>query len=85
MKYRKPLNPIVVVNIFYVWSIDFLGPFLISFGNEYILLTVDYVSKELRLPPARTNKVRFVMKFLRGNMFTTYGMPRAIISYQGTH
>jgi len=34
-----------VVEIFDVWGIDFMGPFPSSFGNEYILLAVDYVSK----------------------------------------
>ena len=43
-----PLNPIVVVDIFDVWGIDFMGPFPNSFGNEYILLCVDYVSKWLK-------------------------------------
>ena len=28
-----PLNPILEVEIFYVWGIDFMGPFLSSFGN----------------------------------------------------
>ena len=40
-----PLNPIIVVEIFDVWGIDFMGPFSSSFGNEYILLAVVYVSK----------------------------------------
>jgi len=40
-----PLNPIIVVDVFDVRSIDFMGPFPSSFGNESILLVVDYVSK----------------------------------------
>ena len=28
-----------------VWGIDFMGPFPLSFGYEYILVAVDYVSK----------------------------------------
>ena len=35
----------MVVKIFDVWGRDFIGPFPPSFGNLYILLTVDYVSK----------------------------------------
>ena len=38
-----PLNPIILVEIFDVWGIDIMGPFPSSFGNEYILLAVDYV------------------------------------------
>ncbi|MBC2863251.1 hypothetical protein H7U16_25930 [Klebsiella pneumoniae] len=33
-----PLNPILVVEIFDVWGIDFMGPFPNSFGNLYILV-----------------------------------------------
>ena len=31
--------------IFDCWGIDFVGPFPPSFGNKYILVAVDYVSK----------------------------------------
>ena len=39
------LNNILEVEIFYIWGIDFMGPFPSSFGNSYILLVVVYVSK----------------------------------------
>ena len=42
---EMPLQGILVVQIFDVWGIDFMGPFPSSFGNIYILLDVDYVSK----------------------------------------
>ena len=42
---EMPLQGIMVVQIFYVWEIDFMGPFPHLFGNLYILLVVDYVSK----------------------------------------
>ena len=44
-KSMMPLNPILIVDIFDVWGIDFMGPFPISFGYSYILVEVDYVSK----------------------------------------
>jgi hypothetical protein len=44
-KNQMPLMNILVSEIFYVWGIDFIGPFPSSFGNLYILLAVDYVSK----------------------------------------
>ena len=40
-----PLQGILVVQLFDVWGIDFMGPFPASFGNIHILLDVDYVSK----------------------------------------
>ena len=42
---EMPLQGILVVQIFDVCGIDFMGPFPPSFGNLYILLVVDYVSK----------------------------------------
>ena len=41
----KFLNPILVVKIFDIWGIDFMGPFPPSNSFEYILVAVDYVSK----------------------------------------
>jgi hypothetical protein len=47
-----PLNNILEVEIFDVWGIDFMGPFPSSFGNQYILVAIDYVSKWVKpLPP----------------------------------
>jgi len=78
-------NPIIIVEIFHVWGIDFMGPFPSSFENEYILFAVDYVSKWVEVVPTRTMKARVIVKFLRKNIFSRYGMPRAIINDQGTH
>ncbi len=40
-----PLQPITAIEIFDMWGIDFMGPFPPSFGYEYILVGVEYVSK----------------------------------------
>jgi len=42
---EMPLQNIMEVEIFDCWGIDFVGPLPPSFGNEYILVVVDYVSK----------------------------------------
>jgi hypothetical protein len=59
-----PLNPILIVEIFYVWGIDFMGPFPPSFGFEYILVAVDYVSKWIKAVATRTNDHKVVVKFI---------------------
>jgi len=64
-----------VVEIFDVWGIDFMGAFPSSFGNEYILLVVDYVSKWVEPIPTRTNDARVVVKFFGENIFARFGMP----------
>ncbi|GAB2270284.1 hypothetical protein Dimus_038834 [Dionaea muscipula] len=80
-----PLNPIIVVEIFDVWGIDFMGPFATSFGNEYILVAVDYVSKWIEAIATKSNDHKVVLKFLKQNIFTRFGCPRAIISDGGSH
>ena len=36
-----PLTNILEVELFDVWSIDFMGPFPSSYGHKYILLVVE--------------------------------------------
>jgi hypothetical protein len=80
-----PLNPILIVEIFDVWGIDFMGPFPPSFGYEYILVGVDYVSKWVEAVATKTNDHKVVMKFIQANIFSRFGTPRAIISDGGKH
>ena len=75
-----PPNPIIVVEVFDVWGIDFNGPLPSLFGNKYILLAMDYVSKWVEAIPSRTNEAKVVVKFLRENIFARFCMHRAIIS-----
>ncbi|XP_070018097.1 uncharacterized protein [Nicotiana sylvestris] len=76
---------ILEVDIFYVWGIDFMGPFMSSCGNTYILMTVDYVSKWVEAVTLPNNESRSVVAFLKKNIFTRFGTPRAIISDGGSH
>ena len=80
-----PLNPILVVDIFDVWGIDFMGPFPKSFEYSHILVGVDCVSKWVEAIPCKTNYHRVVLKFLKKNVFSRFGVPKAIISDGGTH
>ncbi|XP_010496850.1 PREDICTED: uncharacterized protein LOC104773880 [Camelina sativa] len=42
---EMPQNFILEVEVFDCWGIDFMGPFISSYKNQYILVAVDYVSK----------------------------------------
>lgn len=66
-------------------GMDFMGPFPSSYGNSYILVTVDYVSKWLEVKATVTCEAQEVSKVLKSNIFCMYGIPKAIISNQGTH
>ncbi|CAN6562568.1 unnamed protein product [Malus baccata var. baccata] len=82
---QMPQTPILVVEIFDVWGIDFMGPFPTSFGFTYILLAVDYVSKWVEAKATRTNDSRVVADFVKSNIFSRFGMPRVLISDGGSH
>ena len=79
------MQPIQAVEVFDVWGIDFMGPFPNSFGNFYILLAVDYMSKWVEAVACKTNDNRVVVKFLKENILSHFGTPRAIISDNGLH
>ncbi|GJX49672.1 reverse transcriptase domain-containing protein [Tanacetum coccineum] len=81
---EMPQNSIQVCEIFDVWGIDFMGPFLSSRGNKYILVAVDYLSKWVEAKALPTNDARVVCEFLK-SIFAWFGTPRAIISDRSTH
>jgi len=76
---------ILMVELFDVWEIDFMGRFPESFGYEYILLVIDYMSKWVKVVALPTNDDHSVTKFMKNNIFTRFGTPRAIISDGEAH
>ncbi|KAL4353010.1 hypothetical protein GQ457_06G017930 [Hibiscus cannabinus] len=82
---EMPLQNILEVELFDVWGIDFMGPFPSSFGNLYILLAVDYVSKWVEAVATTHNDAKTVQRFIKKNIFTRFGTPRVIISDEGRH
>ncbi|GKA61181.1 reverse transcriptase domain-containing protein [Tanacetum coccineum] len=81
---EMPLNNIQVCEIFDIWCIDFMRPFLKSYKFKYILVVVDYVSKWAEAQALPTNDARVVVAFLK-KLFCHFGMPEALISDQGTY
>nr|GEY89137.1 reverse transcriptase domain-containing protein [Tanacetum cinerariifolium]GEY89405.1 reverse transcriptase domain-containing protein [Tanacetum cinerariifolium] len=81
---EMPQNAIQVCENFNIWGIDFMGPFLSSRGNKYILVAVDYLSKWVKAKALPTNDARVVVKFLK-SLFSQFGTPRAIISDRSTY
>ncbi|KAK8538818.1 hypothetical protein V6N12_034526 [Hibiscus sabdariffa] len=82
---EMPLQNILEVELFDVWGIDFMGPFPSSFGNLYILLAVDYVSKWVEAIATTHNDAKTVQRFIKKHIFTRFGTPRVIISDEGRH
>ena len=80
-----PLSSQLVIEIFDMWGIDFMGPFPSSHGFTFILVAVDYVSKWIEAIATKTNDSKVVVKFVKEHIFARFGTPRAIISDGGSH
>ena len=79
------LSHILIIEPFDVLGINFMGPFPPSFGCLYILVSVDYVSKWVEAVATKTNDHKVVIDFLKSNIFSHFGTPRAIIIDGGSH
>ena len=80
-----PLTNMLEVELFYVWGIDFMGPFPSSYGHKYILLAVDYMFKWVEAIPTNTCDAKVVLRFIKSNIFSRLRTPRAIINNEGSH
>ena len=62
-----------------------MGPFPSSFGNLYILLAVNYVSKWVETIAYPINDVNTVVGFIQINILSRFGAPKTIIGDEGSH
>ena len=82
---EMPLQNIMEVEVFDCQGIDFIGPLPPSFGNEYILVVVDYVSKWVEEVAAPKSDAKTIVKFLKKNIFARFRVPRVLISDGGSY
>lgn len=68
------------IQLFDMWGIDFMGPFMSSYGHKYILLSVHYVSRKVEAVALADNEIMSVVKFLKKNIFFRFGTSLTIIS-----
>ncbi|XP_039034123.1 uncharacterized protein LOC120170213 [Hibiscus syriacus] len=77
-RHELSLQGILEIELFDVWGIDFMGPFLFLAGNLYILLVLDYISKWVEAIVTSNNDSKtLIAKALRRygvhhNIATTY-------------
>ncbi|XP_010531756.1 PREDICTED: uncharacterized protein LOC104807983 [Tarenaya hassleriana] len=76
---------ILEVEPFDVWGINFMGPFPSSYGNQYILVAVDYVTKWVEAMASLTNDSNVVTKMFKRVIFPRFRTPRVVISDGGSH
>ena len=78
-------NSILEVEVFDCWGINFMGPSPSSYGNKYILVAVDYVSKWVKAVASPTNGASVVIKLFKSITFPRFRIPRVVISDDGSH
>ncbi|RDY12058.1 pol, partial [Mucuna pruriens] len=81
-RHEMPQQPILFCEVFDVWEIDFMP---VSNGYLYILLAMDYMSRWVEPVATKTNDAKVVVNFLKSNIFCRFGVPKALISDQGSH
>ena len=84
-RHEMPLQGILVVQLFDVWGIDFMGPFPPSVGNLYIILAGDYVSKWVKAIVCHKNYVNTVVGFLQKNILSIFGEPSVTLHPYEVH
>ena len=82
---RCPCKELWWYRFFDVWGIDLIRPFPSSFGNLYILLAVDYVSKWVEAIAYPRNDANTVVRFIQRNILSRFAAPRTIINDEGSH
>ncbi|CAM8886619.1 unnamed protein product [Rhodiola kirilowii] len=84
-RHEIPQQRILSVEIFDVWGIDYMGPFSSSYGNQYILVAVDYVSKWVEAIASPTCDAKVVTRLFKKIIFPRFGVLRTVISDGGSH
>jgi transposase InsO family protein len=80
-----PLNYNLQIDLFDVWGINFMGPFVNSNGYEHISVIVDYVSKWVEAIPCRKASTEEAIHMIKTVIFPRHGVPRILISDGGSH
>lgn len=79
----KPLNPILLVKIFNIQGIDFVGLFP-PFGHQYIMVAFNFIFKWIEAISYRTHDHKVVTWFFKSNIVSHFGFPWVIIN-DGAH
>jgi len=70
---------------FHTWGIDILGPFPIAARQlKYLVVAVEYLTKWIEAEPVANITASKVEKFIWKNLVCRFGVPRRLISDNGT-
>jgi hypothetical protein len=82
---KMPLHAQVMIEPIEKWALDFVGPISpMSRRKNYTLLCTDYVTKWVEEKALFQATEKFVVEFIYEDIFTCFGVPREIVTNQGT-
>lgn len=55
------MTTMLEVELFDLWGIDFMSPFMSSYGHKYILISMEYMSKWVEAEALAENKGKSVV------------------------
>jgi hypothetical protein len=74
-----------MIEPFKKWVLDFVGPISpMSHRKNYILVCTDYVTKWVEEKTLFRATEKSIFKFIYEDIFTLFGVPREIVTDQGT-
>ena len=74
-----------MIEPFEKWALDFVGPIYPMFRKKkYILVCMDYVTKWVESKSLFRATEKSVVEFIYEKIFTWFGVPREIVTDQGT-
>ena len=80
-----PLQPQVMIKPFEKWALNFVGEISpMSHKKKYILVCTDYVTKWVEAKALFRAIEKSVVEFIYEEIFTRFGVPREIVTDQGT-
>ena len=85
---RQPPELLTSINSpipFAMWGMDILGPFPIAAGQrKYLILAIDYFTKWIEAKALASITTKQVTQFLWENVMCRYGIPRVLVTDNGT-
>ena len=85
---RQPPEMLTSINTpipFAMWGMDILGPFpLASAQRKFLLVAIDYFTKWIEAKPLAKITTKQVAQFVWENIICRYGIPRVMVTDNGT-
>jgi hypothetical protein len=81
----KEMKSIPICNLFYRVTLDTTGPLpKITNGNKYVFVVIDHYSKWCEARPIKEHDAYNVVEFLKDEVICRYGVPKYILTDNGS-